>query len=652
MSATFLVERASYNRYLARLGDARSQGDDNLAIAALHELCLYNRVNALTCVYAARHGWLGASLSVAELLTCLYGTGKDTAPGREDRLRILLGKGHAAAMQYAVLAGLGRFPVADLLRYKHPDGPQAHTDISTPGIETNTGSLGQALSKACGLALGGAGRVVAVLGDGELQEGQNYEAFMTLHQLDLRNLLVIVDRNGIQSDSNVADIMNVPDLAAVVHGFGLAVRTVDGNDLAAVYQCLNELRTPQKPTVLIADTAKGAGISFMSARHTPRRGYAWHGGVPTAQEYVRALRELASAIADTQVSSQIADFVESLPSTGNLSANTATGRLSTGDAFGRAVTELAADPEVLVFDADLEKPCRLTQVAQRFPERFVEMGISEQDMVSCAGGAALCGRLPVVNTYASFYRRAFEQVYVNATEHTRLIYAGHYAGLCYTTDGRTHQCTGDVAMMRSIPQMQVLYPALPEQVGQMLRWYQADRQKRPLYLRLHRTPQSSELRCDEAAEFQFGLPVVVRNRGMTEAILTSGPHMTLYCAQASDTLAAGGQRAPDVLSIHTLSWMPPECAAELADRYRTLWVVEEICPQGGLFDLVANAMARIAETCPDTRLPQLVHRAADGFTCSTLQPDGLYRHFDLTASAIAEWVGGSTKPETAEPNTE
>jgi len=642
MSAYFLVDRTSYKPWLERLADAQRRGDDAEAIGALRELCLYNRVNALTCVYAARHGWLGASLSVTELLTCLYGTGAESAPDREDRLRILLGKGHAAAMQYAVLAGLGRFPTADLLRYKQPDGPQAHTDISTPGIEINSGSLGQTLSKACGLALSGSGRVVALLGDGELQEGQNFEAFMSLHQLDLRNLLVIVDRNGIQSDSNVADIMDIPDLAGGLRGFGLTVHTVEGNDLAVVYQCLNELRAPQHPTVLIADTAKGAGISFMSARQTARRGYAWHGGVPTAREYARALSELGSAIADAQVATQIADFVERLPPAGALSAKPASARLSTGDAFGQAVTELAADPRVLVFDADLEKPCRLTQVAQRYPERFVEMGISEQDMVSCAGGAALRGRLPVVNTYASFYRRAFEQVYVNATEHTRLIYAGHYAGLCYTTDGRTHQCTGDIAMMRSIPYMQVLYPALPEQVGQMLRWYQADRQKRPLYLRLHRTPQSGELQCDEDADFRFGLPVIVRKRGTGEALLTSGPHMSLYCAQASDALAAEGRIAPDVLSVHTLSWMPAECAVELADRYRVLWIVEELCPQGGLFDLVASAMADLAQACPGARLPRLVHRAADGFTCSTLEPDGLYRHFGLTADAVAEWVTRST----------
>jgi transketolase len=648
VSAYFLVERAFYKPWLARLGDAQIRGDEAGAISALRELCLYNRINALTSVYAALHGWLGASLSVAELLTCLYGTGEDTAPNREDRLRILLGKGHAAAMQYAVLAGLGRFPVADLLRYKQPDGPQAHTDVSTPGIEVNSGSLGQTLSKACGLALGGPGRVVALLGDGELQEGQNFEAFMTLHQLDLRNLLVIVDRNGIQSDSNVADIMDISDLAGVLGGFGLAVRTVEGNDPAAVYRCLSKLRNPQEPTVLIADTAKGAGISFMSARRTPRRGYTWHGGVPTAQEYARALRELASDISDPQVSAQIADFVEGLPTAGKPSAKVATGRLSTGDAFGQAVTELAADPRVLVFDADLEKPCRLTQVARRYPQRFVEMGISEQDMVSCAGGAALRGRLPVVNTYASFYRRAFEQVYVNATEHTRLIYAGHYAGLCYTTDGRTHQCTGDVAMMRSIPHMQVLYPALPEQVGQMLRWYQADGQEQPLYLRLHRTPQSAELRCDEDSDFRFGVPVVVRKRGASEAILTSGPHMSLYCSQATDALAAAGRVAPDVLSVHTLSSMSPQCATELADRYRVLWIVEELCPQGGLFDLVANAMAELAQACPDTRLPRLAHRAADGFTCSTLQPDGLYRHFGLTAEAIAEWVSSPTCSERTE----
>jgi len=195
--------------------------------------------------------------------------------------------------------------------------------------------------------------------------------------------------------------------------------------------------------------------------------------------------------------------------------------------------------------------------------------------------------------------------------------------------------------MRSIPHMHVLYPALAEHVGQMLRWYRADRRKRPLYLRLHRTPRSSELRCDEDPEFRFGVPVVVRKRGGRGAILTSGPHMTLYCAQASDALAAAGQEAPDVLSVHTLSWMPSELVAELANRYRVLWIVEELCPQGGLFDLIADALAGLAQANADTRPPRMLHRAADGFTFSTLQTDELYRHFGLTADTIAEWVRSS-----------
>ncbi|MBT4814666.1 MAG: hypothetical protein HON70_03150 [Lentisphaerae bacterium] len=132
---------------------------------------------------------------------------------------------------------------------------------------------------------------------------------------------------------------------------------------------------------------------------------------------------------------------------------------------------------------------------------------------------------------------------MNATEHTRIVYAGHYAGLCYTTDGRTHQCTGDIAMMRSIPGMKVLYPAFEAEIGPMLEWYRSSAVRNPLYIRLHRTP-AAEPTLDCAVTFEFGHGIPVRVRGAGVAVLTSGPHCVSACARASDALQQEGT-APD-----------------------------------------------------------------------------------------------------------
>jgi len=632
----YLVDHSAYSDLQERLASA--QGDAVAECAVLRELCAVNRINAMAAVTSAEHGWLGASFSIAEILTVLYfDVLSACSPDDPEREYVVLGKGHAAAMQYAALAGLGRFPVQDLCLYKQPHGPQAHTDISTPGIEINSGSLGQALSKCCGLALGGARRVFCVLGDGELQEGQNFEALQTIAHRDRRNVATIVDRNGLQSDSAVSDIKGIHDLEGVLQGFGFDVRCIDGNSVEHVRSCLTSLHQAHRPVAIIADTNKGAGVSFMSARTAPRRSYAWHGGIPSPAEYRAALRELRNSIRHTGVLQGIEAFLARDAGVAGGPVPTPSGAptcVSTGTAFGAHLCDLAAaGTDVVALDADLEKPCRLAEFAQRFPDQFIEMGISEQDMVSCAGGLALRGRLPIVNTYAAFLRRALEQIYVNATERTRIVYAGHYAGLCYTTDGKTHQCTGDIGMMRTIPGMHVLYPAFPEEVPEMLAWYMHEVPRDPLYIRLHRTP-APDIRPAGTLRFRHGHGVRVRVRDSQTAVLTCGPHTTASCARAIDQL-----NAPcDLYAVPTLRFLDAEFARELLDRHDTFAVVEENSAAGGLFDEVCAVFAHVAEQDPGRQRPRVVRRAVDGLTFSTRDPDGLYCHFGLDADSLRVWL--------------
>ncbi len=616
----FLVNESALERLRRRLVE------DGDRLGPLSELCACHRINALGAIVSAGRGWPGASLSCAEILTVLYHAVVRSSADPRARDAVVLGKGHAAAMQYACLAGVGLLPVAELLRYQRAGGPQAHADRSTPGIDVNTGSLGQALSKCCGLALARPERrVFAILGDGELQEGQCFEALQTMAHRGLGNVTVVIDRNHIQTDSPVEHIKAIRDLAAVLRGFGLRVRTLDGNDLAEVHACLTDPALAARPTAVIADTAKGAGVSFMASRGCEPRAYRYHGGAPAPREYLAALEELGRRISDAEVRRDVDEFIARERPRVRRDTIPARPSPSTGDAFARALTErVARRDDLVVLDADLESACRLTELGLRFPERFLEMGISEQDMVSCAGGLALGGELPVVNTYAAFLRRAYEQIYVNATEGTRIIYAGHYAGLCYATDGKTHQCTGDVAMMRAIPQMTVLYPAFVEEVAGMLDWYLAGGGAGPLYLRLHRTPAASVPEPAEPPRFVPGRGLRVRDRGARTAILTSGPHLTSTCAEVADELGF------DLWAVSTLRGLAPELAAELTGRYDDLLVVEELMRAGGLLDELCAALARLD---PSPR-PRLRHHAVDGFTFSTLEPGGLYRSFGLDRAAL------------------
>ncbi len=246
--------------------------------------------------WRAQAGHQGGSLSAADILACLYFGVLQTDPARplwEGRDRFLLSKGHAAPVLYAALAERGYFPVADLDTYDCLDSMlQGHPDVRTPGVDAPTGSLGQGLSVGAGMALGGRMKglrftVYVLMGDGELQEGQTWEAAMAAAKFRLGNLVAIVDRNRLQLFDQVANTMNLEPLAAKWRAFGWRVRETDGHDVASLLTALRRPRqTLSRPTIVIAHTVKGKGVSFME--NNP----AWHSRPITDAEAEHALGEL------------------------------------------------------------------------------------------------------------------------------------------------------------------------------------------------------------------------------------------------------------------------------------------------------------------------------------------------------------------------
>jgi transketolase len=457
----------------------------------LHALSDLNRLHALACIVAAQHGWLGASFSAAEIVTALYA-------GLGER-NVVLSKGHAAPIQYAALFAAGLLQADDLLGYK--DGPgalQAHADANAPGVLTCTGSLGQALSKTAALASQRPDeRFFCLLGDGELQEGQVFEGLQTVSARRLTNLVCVVDRNGFQTERPIDAIKPIPDLAGVATGFGFDVVELDGHDVTALVRALGA-PAGERPRFVIARTVKAAGSPLLAAVDDVQ---PWHGRVPDADLYERLAGELVTRIGDPEL---LAAFDAHRDAGGATPPRRGAepGLRSTRDGFAEALPGLLdAHPEAVVLDADLTAPCGLSLVAD--PEglhvrsgRFVQMGIAEQDMVSFAGGLALAGRLPIVNSYAAFLLRAIEQVRSNLWEGGRAIYVGHYAGPCYFTDGRTHQCMQDAGIWARLPGVTVLDPATADQAARALRWAAAEAPG-PVYLRLRRTPLPLPIEVDD-----------------------------------------------------------------------------------------------------------------------------------------------------------
>lgn len=260
------------------------------------------RLGALEAVYSGKSGHPGGSLSVADILTYLYFAELKVDPQNpkwEQRDRFVLSKGHTCPALYTALALKGFFPLEELKKFRHPGAMlQGHPDMKhIPGVDMSTGSLGQGLSAACGMAMaaklsGKDYRVYAVCGDGEIQEGQIWEAAMFAGHRKLDNLCLVVDNNGLQIDGRVDEICSPYPIGEKFAAFGFHTIEIDGHDFDALESAFHEAKnTKGKPTAIIAKTIKGQGVSFMSDN------VAWHGAAPNAQQYETARTDLEKILA-------------------------------------------------------------------------------------------------------------------------------------------------------------------------------------------------------------------------------------------------------------------------------------------------------------------------------------------------------------------
>lgn len=263
------------------------------------------RMGAIRGVHSAKAGHPGGSLSAADLFTYLYFKEMNVDPKNPkwaDRDRFVLSKGHTAPGLYAALALRGFFPEEDLLTLRHIGSHlQGHPNMNeTPGVDMSTGSLGQGVSAAAGMALaakyqGKDCRVYTLLGDGEIQEGQVWEAFMFAHHYKLDNLCVIIDNNGLQIDGNVADVMSPYPISEKLRAFGFEVTEIDGHDFDQIEAAFAQARaTKGVPFAIVMKTVKGKGVSYME------NNAGWHGKAPNDEEFEIAMKELSAQLAEVE----------------------------------------------------------------------------------------------------------------------------------------------------------------------------------------------------------------------------------------------------------------------------------------------------------------------------------------------------------------
>lgn len=264
----------------------------------LKELGCENRQNVIKMVYEAQSGHIGGSLSACDIMTVLFNkcmkhavNGK-TSSDYQSRDRFVLSKGHASPVYYSVLAQVGFIPKSELKTFrKFGARLQGHPSLCCPGVEVASGSLGQGLSIACGIAMSlkldeNPARVYVLLGDGEMQEGSVWEALMQAAHRHLNNLTAIIDRNRLQIDGNTECVMSLDNLPDKLKSFNWNVLEIDGHNIQEIYEAIEESKLSDKPTVIVANTIKGKGVSFME------NNASWHGKAPNKEDFEKAMLEL------------------------------------------------------------------------------------------------------------------------------------------------------------------------------------------------------------------------------------------------------------------------------------------------------------------------------------------------------------------------
>ncbi len=638
----------------SELDRVRARGTDDATLAHLADMC---RANALVAVKRAGSGHLGSSFSALDIVAHLLFRELNVAElGWEhpDRDVFFSSKGHDVPGLYAALHALGVLPDAKLLRLRRLGGLDGHPDVGVPGIEANSGSLGMGISKGRGIAwakrhLGRGGRVIVMTGDGELQEGQNWEALQSAVHHRLGRLWVIVDRNELQSDKLTEEIVALGGLEEKLRAFGWEVATCDGHDHGALREVFARFAAgaDDVPKALVARTIKGRGVSFMEHPRALADGggtYRWHAGAPDDDAFARAHAELVARIEERAGSLELVAAeepddtrtysLEGEPESGVTARTTVTDEYVAA-AYGETLLELAERvPELVVLDADLASDCRIRPFEDAYPDRFLQNGIAEQDMVSAAAGLARHGLLPVVNSFASFLAsRANEQIYNQASERTKVVYAMHYAGLIPAGPGKSHQSIRDVSLLAALPDVTIVHPSNAAETRELTRWAVEDAEGTTA-IRLAIGPSPRRIELD-------GDLVVGRGRTAREGtdvlLLAYGPVMLHEALGAAESLAAREVSA-HVVAMPWLNRVDAAWLAELVAPFGDVFVVEDHAPVGGLGDAVTRELASAGLL--DGRAVHVL--GVEGWPAFGSPPEALRAH-RLDAASLAERIGAALR---------
>ena len=492
------------------------------------------RAYDLVALHAAGSGHAGGTLSIMDLTTALYleiANHDPRNPNWPDRDRIVWSTGHKAPSLYLGLAVAGFCPIDDVVTLRKLSSPfQGHPHwLKLPGVEVSTGSLGQGLSIAVGMALAARlddknHKIFCIMGDGEQQEGQVWEAAMEAGHYQLDNLIAIIDCNRLQIDGAVKDVMAVEPLAAKYASFGWDVMRINGHNMDQILDSLQQARNVRgRPVMILADTVKGKGVSFMEDQA------GWHGKAPNHDELMKGLAELglsdkipvpallekANAYqkeVDRNLAAKMPKFSRDF--WWNAGEQMKVKMEPTRKGFGQSLAANGDDERIVCLGLDISGSITISDFYAGKPQRkkrWISMGIAEQSATSAAAGLAREGKLPVLGTYATFAAaRNLDQIRTSVCYgNFNVMIAGAHGGVSVGPDGATHQALEDLFAMQGLPNMSVVVPCDVVETRKATDYLLLQHQG-PKYIRFAR--EATPIVTDEKTPFVFGKANVIRLR--------------------------------------------------------------------------------------------------------------------------------------------
>jgi transketolase len=615
----------------ARIGDAMANLDLYQALA--RQL----RADSIRCSTAAGSGHPTSSLSAADLMAVLLGGHLRydwSAPKTPANDHLIFSKGHASPLCYALFRAAGAVTDQELLTFRKLGSRlEGHPTPVLPWVDVATGSLGQGLPIAVGIALAGKRilgapyHVWTLTGDSELAEGSIWEGLDHAGHERLTNFTAIFDVNRLGQRGPTELEWNVEAYATRVSAFGCEPIVVDGHDLAAVDAALERARRSERPTVIVAKTVKGKGVSFLEDKE------GWHGKALDEEQARHALAEIGDVPSRT--------FPTLKPDPWRAPTRSPARRpewktyrepVATRKAYGEALAALgAARADVVVLDAEVSNSTHAEDFRQSAADRFFEMYIAEQQMVAAAVGMQVVGLVPFASTFAAFLTRAFDFVRMATISRASIRLCGSHAGVSIGEDGPSQMALEDLAMMRAVHGSTVLYPCDANQTARLV-GLMAEREGIS-YLRTTRE-KTPILYTDRLDEFRIGGSRVVRGGEPDDAVAVIAAGITVHEAiRAVDGLK--GEIKVRVIDAYSVK---PIDGAALMDAVRTtgghLCVVEDHWAEGGLGDAVLAALAEAGAARQIERCMHLAVREMPG----SGKPAELLDAAGISARHIAEAV--------------